>query len=75
MLTINVVFQYIQGNIIVPALIGKDMEINSALILVFMLFFGYVLGFWGIILSIPLGGIFLVIWKHIKDTGFLLDKK
>lgn len=74
MLSVNVLFQYIQGNIIVPQLIGKDLEINSALILVFMLFFGYVFGFWGILLAIPLGGIILVVWKHIKDTGFLLDK-
>lgn len=73
MLAINVLFQYIQGNVIVPALIGKDMEINSALILVFMLFFGYVLGFWGIILSIPLGGICLVIWDHFKQQGLLKD--
>ena len=64
MLGINVAIQYLQGNIIMPQLVGKEMEINSALILVFMLFFGYVLGFWGIILAIPLGGIMLVIWKH-----------
>ncbi|HKL95466.1 MAG TPA: AI-2E family transporter [Haploplasma sp.] len=73
MLAINVVIQYFQGNIVVPLLMGKEMEINSALILVFMLFFGYVLGFWGILLAIPLGGVILVIWKHIKETGILLD--
>lgn len=67
---VNTVIQFVQGNIIIPKLAEKEMQINSALILVFMLFFGYVLGVWGIILSIPLGGIFLVIWKHLKETGF-----
>lgn len=70
LIILNTIIQFVQGNIIIPKLAGKEMQINSALILVFMLFFGYVLGIWGIVLSIPLGGILLVIWKHLKDSGF-----
>lgn len=72
---LNFLVQLIQGNYIVPKLAGKEMDINPALILVFMLFFGSILGVWGIILSIPLGGIIIVIWNHIKEQGFLKDKK
>lgn len=67
---INTIIQFIQGNIIIPKLAGKEMQINSAIILVFMLFFGYILGIWGIVLSIPLGGILLVFWKHLKESGY-----
>lgn len=70
LLLVNFLIQFIQGNIIVPKLAGKEMHINSAVILVFMLFFGYILGVWGIVLSIPLGGILFVLWKHFKETGF-----
>lgn len=71
---VNAAVQFIQGNIIVPALSGKEMKINSALILGFMLFFGYILGVWGIILSIPLGGIIIVIWKHFKQSSLFKDE-
>ncbi|MDY0277815.1 MAG: AI-2E family transporter [Acholeplasma sp.] len=67
---INMIIQFVQGNIIIPRLAGKEMHINSALILVFMLFFGYILGIWGIVLSIPLGGILIVVWDNLKKTGF-----
>lgn len=74
LLVINFSIQLVQGNYIIPKLAGKQMNINPALILVFMLFFGSILGVWGIILSIPLGGIIIVIWTHLKEHGFLDDK-
>ena len=70
LISINVLIQFVQGNIIIPALSGKEMNINSALILVFMLFFGYILGVWGIVLSIPLGGIILVFWQEFKQSKY-----
>lgn len=70
LIIINGLIQFIQGNILIPMLSGKEMDINPALILVFMLFLGYILGVWGIVLAIPLGGIFIVIWKHIKTLEF-----
>lgn len=70
LVVMNVIIQAIQGNIIIPALSGKEMKINPALILVFMLFLGYLLGIWGVVLAIPLGGIMIVIWKKIKTLSF-----
>ena len=35
-----------------------------------LLLAGYILGIWGIILAIPLGGIIIVIWKKIKTLEF-----
>lgn len=67
---INVLIQFVQGNILIPLLSGKEMNINPALILVFMLFLGYILGIWGIVLAIPLGGIIIVVWNHVKTLDF-----
>ncbi len=71
LLLVNFAIQLFQGNYIMPKLAGKQMNLHSALILVFMLFFGSILGIWGVVLSIPLGGIMIVIWNHFKETSFL----
>ncbi len=75
LLLVNFVIQLFQGNFVMPKLAGKQMDLHSALILVFMLFFGSILGIWGVVLSIPLGGIIIVIWNHFKERGFLLGNK
>lgn len=69
---VNVIFQFVQGNIIMPKLAGKEMEIHPLIILSSMLFFGNILGIWGIILSIPLGGIIIVIFKFYKEKASTL---
>ena len=69
---VNVVFQFVQGNIIMPKLAGKEMKIHPLIILSSMLFFGNILGIWGVILSIPLGGIIIVIFKFYKEKASTL---
>jgi predicted PurR-regulated permease PerM len=71
LLLVNFAIQLFQGNYVMPKLAGKQMNLHSALILVFMLFFGSILGIWGVVLSIPLGGIIIVIWNHFKERSFL----
>ena len=73
LLLVNFAIQLFQGNYVMPKLAGKQMNLHSALILVFMLFFGSILGIWGVVLSIPLGGIIIVIWNHFKERSFLKD--
>ncbi|MDR2822573.1 MAG: AI-2E family transporter [Acholeplasmatales bacterium] len=67
MLGANFIIQFIQNNVIIPKLAGKEMKINTLLILVSMVFFGNLLGVWGILASIPLCGIIMVIAKYIKN--------
>lgn len=71
LLLVNAAIQLFQGNYVMPKLAGKRMDLHSALVLVFMLFFGSILGIWGVVLSIPLGGIIIVIWNHFKERSFL----
>lgn len=71
LILVNFLIQLVQGNYIVPKLAGKEMNIHPALILIFMLLFGSILGIWGVVLSIPLGGIMIVIWNYLKDYGFM----
>ena len=71
---INFIIQFVQGNLIMPKIAGKEMKIHPLVILSSMLFFGAFLGFWGVVLSIPLGGIIIVVYKyyHAKNNPDLL---
>ncbi len=65
----NMIIQFAQNNIIIPKLAGEAMNINPLLILVSMLFFGSVLGVWGIIFAIPLCGIGVILIDYIKTDN------
>lgn len=71
LLGLSLLIQTVQGNIIIPKIAGKEMKIDSLLILVSMLFFGSVLGIWGIVLAIPLCGIIIVVSRYIKQCNNL----
>ena len=75
LLIANALIQSLQSNVIVPKLAGKEMKIHPLLILVSMLFFGSILGIWGIILSIPLCGILIIIAKYVKSLYLNKEKE
>lgn len=57
MLIVGAIFlaiQWIQNNVITPILMEKQLGVNSLLILVAALLGAVIMGFWGIILSVPL---------------------
>lgn len=64
---IDLVSQAIQEKVISPKIIGKQMKINSLLLLCSMLFFNKVLGVAGIILAIPICGIIKVVAEYIYE--------
>ncbi len=66
LLGVNIVLQFTQNNIVIPKLAGDAMNINPLLILVAMLFFGSILGVWGIVFAIPLVGIGVIVLDYIK---------
>ena len=57
--------QWVQNNVITPLLMEKQLGVNSALLIVSALFWATIMGFWGIILSVPLAVI----------VGLFLDEK
>ena len=59
------VIQWVQNNVITPLLMEKQLGVNSALLIVSALFWATIMGFWGIILSVPLAVI----------VGLFLDEK
>lgn len=52
--TVFFAVQWIQNNVITPLLMEKQLGVNSVLIMICALIGAVVMGFWGIILSVPL---------------------
>ena len=56
--------QWVQNNVITPLLMEKQLGVNSALLIVSALFWATIMGFWGIILSVPLA---VIVWLFLDE--------
>ncbi len=56
---------FISGNIIAPFIYSKQLEIDPLAVLLAILFFGKLLGVWGIILSVPLLGVIIISYDKL----------
>ncbi len=52
----NLVIQFLQGNVIQPYIMGKEVNLHPLLVLSSFIFFGALFGITGIILAIPITG-------------------
>lgn len=69
------VIQLLEGNLITPNIVGSRVNINPFIAILALLFGGMLLGATGIILAIPIVGIFKIICDEItslQPIGFLI---
>lgn len=59
-----VVLIFIESNVVTPMIQGKSISINPLLIIFGITIFGYIFGFFGVLLAIPLIIFFKLIIKH-----------
>ena len=57
LIAVNIILQGIQGNILQPYIMGKEVNMHPLLVLTSFIFFGSLFGITGIILAIPITGI------------------
>lgn len=67
-----VAIQFIMGNIVDPLLMGNQLSINTVVIILGLVFWGYLWGITGMILSVPLLVLIKVIFEQIPDARFLV---
>ncbi len=70
MLYSYVFVQFVDGNIIVPLLFSETMNLHPIAIIVAILFFGSLWGFWGVFFAIPLATLVKAVinaWPKQKD--------
>lgn len=69
---INIILQFLQGNVIQPLIMGREVNMHPLLVLVSFIFFGALFGITGVILAIPLTG---TIKATIEYYNEIKDKK
>lgn len=62
---ILIVVQNILGNIVEPRLMGSSLDLSPTVILVSLIFWGWLWGVWGMVISVPLTAIFKIIAQRI----------
>jgi len=64
--------QIVMGNIVEPRLMGEKLSLNTITVLLGLLFWGYLWGITGMILSMPLLVLMKVILSQIPDAAILV---
>ncbi len=67
-----VAIQFVMGNIVDPLWMGNQLAINTVVIILGLVFWGYLWGITGMILSVPLLVLIKVIFEQIPDARFLV---
>ena len=71
-LTITLV-QVLMGGVLEPVFMGKSFSINVITILIMLMFWGYIWGIPGMILSIPLTVFIKIIFEQYPNTKIIAD--
>lgn len=66
---VNTFGQLVQGNILQPIIMGKEVNLHPLLVLSSFVFFGSLLGVTGIILAIPLTGIIKATFEYFDEIN------
>ncbi|MBU1625780.1 AI-2E family transporter [bacterium] len=67
-IVVFILVQFLEGTIITPKIVGDKLGLNPVAVLLGILVFGNIFGFFGILLAVPLTAIFKVIFKELHDN-------
>lgn len=66
-IVINFIGQFLQGNILQPIIMGREVNLHPLLVLSSFIFFGALFGMTGIILAIPITGIIKTSFEYFGE--------
>ncbi len=69
LISINLVLQFLQGNVIQPLIMGKEVNLHPLLVLSSFIFFGALFGITGVILAIPITGTIKATALYYKEVN------
>lgn len=67
LIIINAIAQFIQGNILQPYIMGKEVKLHPLLVLSSFIFFGALFGITGVILAIPITGTIKTTLEYYRE--------
>lgn len=62
------VIYFLEGYIIKPIVFRESMDLNPLATIIIVMAFGELMGFWGVILAIPVAASFKIISRYIRET-------
>jgi AI-2 transport protein TqsA len=68
-LTIGI--QFAIGNILEPRLMGRTLNLSPLMVIVFLIFWGWIWGIAGMLLAVPILGTITIIFENIESTKFI----
>ncbi len=74
LLKITIVFSviyFLEGYIIKPIVFRESMDLNPLATIIIVMAFGELMGFWGVILAIPVAASFKIISHHLREYDLL----
>lgn len=66
-----IVIQNVMGNVIEPKLMAEKLNLSAILILISLIFWGWLWGIWGMLLSVPLTATIKIVFENIEPLRFL----
>ena len=68
LLALMLTVQTIMGSIVEPKVLGRELNLSPILVLIALAFWGWVWGFVGMFLSIPITATIKIIMDHVEET-------
>ena len=68
-LTIGI--QFAIGNILEPRLMGRTLNLSPLMVILFLIFWGWIWGIAGMLLAVPILGTITIIFENIESTKFI----
>lgn len=68
LLMVYAIIQALDGNILVPVLFSEAINLHPVIIIVSVLFFGGLWGFWGVFFAIPLAALVKAVWSALPSV-------
>lgn len=63
------IIQALDGNVLVPILFSEAVNLHPVAIIVAVLVFGGLWGFWGVFFAIPLATLVKAVWNALPSSG------
>lgn len=65
-----VVIYFLEGYIVKPLVFKKSMDLNPLVTIIMVMALGELLGFWGILLALPIAAAIKITWGHVIKGDF-----
>ena len=63
---INLVIQFVIGNMLEPRIMGTSLDLSPVLVLLSLIFWGWLWGAWGMILAVPITSTLKIVCENIE---------